>query len=77
MNRIVSEKTGRPTVRIASRELFTLMNDHWKVSENEDGRYILQSRDNPAVKLGPMEGTILAGIHSVISELEKHIREGR
>jgi len=64
-------------VRIASRELFTLMNDHWKVSENEDGRYILQSRDDPAVKLGPMEGTILAGIHSVISELERHLREGR
>ena len=64
-------------MRIASRELFTLMNDHWKVSENEDGRYILQSRDDPAVKLGPMEGTILAGIHSVISELERHLREGR
>lgn len=77
MNRIVTEKTGRPTVRKANRELFTAMNDHWKVSENEDGRYILQSRDDPTVKLGPMEGVRLAGIHSVISEFEKHLREGR
>ena len=77
MNRIVSAKTGRPTVRIASRELFAVMNDHWQVSENEDGLYILQSRDDPTVKLGPMAGVILAGIHSVISELEKHLREGR
>ena len=53
------------------------MNDHWQVSENEDGLYILQSRDDPAVKLGPIEGAILAGIHSVISELERHLREGR
>jgi hypothetical protein len=77
VNRIVSGKTGRPTVRTASRELFTVMNDHWQVSEKEDDLYVLQSRDNPAVKLGPMEGAILAGIHSVISELERHVREGR
>jgi len=77
VNRIVTGKTGRPTVRIASRELFTVLNDHWQVSENEDGLYILQSRDDRAVKLGPMEGATLAGIHSVISELEKHLREGR
>jgi hypothetical protein len=77
VNRIVTAKTGRPTVRIASRELFTVMNDHWQVSENENGLYILQSRDDPAVKLGPIEGAILAGIHAVISELERHLREGR
>ena len=77
MNRIVSGKTGRPTVRIASRELFTVMNDHWQVLENEDGIYTLQSRDDPTIKLGPMEGTILAGIHSVISQFEQHLREGR
>jgi hypothetical protein len=53
------------------------MNDHWQVSENGDGLYILQSRGDPAVKLGPMEDGVLAGIHSVISELEKHLREGR
>jgi len=77
VNRIVSGKTRRPTVRTASRELFTVLNDHWQVSENEDGLYLLQSRDDPTVKLGPMEGAILAGIHSVISELEKQLREGR
>ena len=64
-------------MRIASRELFTVMNDHWQVSETEDGLYILQSRDDPTIKLGPMEGAILAGIHSVISELERRLREGR
>jgi len=73
----VSGKTRRPAVRIASRELFTVMNDHWQVSENEDGLYILQSRDDPTVKLGPIEGSTLAGIHAVISELEGHLREGR
>lgn len=64
-------------MRIASRELFTVMNDHWQVSENEDGLYTLQSRDDPSVKLGPIEGAILAGIHSVISQLEQYLREGR
>jgi hypothetical protein len=53
------------------------MNDHWQVSETEDGRYILQSRDDPTVKLGPIEGAILAGIHSVISQFEQYLREGR
>jgi len=73
----VSANTRRSRVRIASRELFTVMNDHWQVSENEDGLYILQSRDDPTIKLGPIEGAVLAGIHSVISELERHLREGR
>jgi len=73
----VSANTRRSRVRIAGRELFIVMNDHWQVLENEDGLYILQSRDDPTVKLGPMEGAILAGIHSVISQLEQHLREGR
>jgi hypothetical protein len=73
----VSGKTGRGTTRIASRELFTVMNDHWQVSENEDGLYILQSRDDPTIKLGPMEGATLAGIHAVIGELNRHLGEGR
>ena len=77
MSQNVSKGTRRPTVRSASRELFTVMNDHWQVSENEDGLYILQSRDDPAVKLGPMKGAILVGIHSVISQLEQYLREGR
>ncbi len=64
-------------MRIASRKLFTVMNDHWQVSENEDGLYTLVSRDDPTVKVGPMEAAALAGIHSVISELERHLREGR
>lgn len=53
------------------------MNDHWQVSENEDGLFILQSRDDPTVKLGPMVEATLAGIYSVISQLEQHLREGR
>ena len=73
----MSANTRRSRVRIVSRELFTVMNDRWQVSENEDGLYTLQFRDDPTVKLGPMEGETLAGIHSVISELERHLREGR
>jgi hypothetical protein len=53
------------------------MNDHWKVSENKDGLYSLESRDDPTVKLGPMGGATLAGIDAVISELDKHLGEGR
>ena len=73
----MSAKTGRRTVRIASRELFTVMNDHWQVSETEAGLYVLLLRDDPTVKIGPVGGAILAGIHSVISELERHLHEGR
>jgi len=72
----VSGKTGRPTVRIASRELFTVKNDHWQVSEKTDGLYELTARDGSA-KLGPMDGKKLVGSLAVISELERHLREGR
>jgi len=67
----MSKETGRSTVR------FTVMNDHWQVSENEDGLYTLLSRDDPALKIGPMEGATLAGILAVVSELERHLCEGR
>jgi hypothetical protein len=73
----MSKGTRRPTVRIASRELFTVMNDHWQVSENEDGLYTLLSRHDPTVKVGPMKGEALAGAYAVIGELERHLREGR
>jgi len=76
VNRIMSEKTGRPTARIASRELFTVMNDHWKVEETTSGLYELTARDGSA-KLGPMKGDALVGALSVISELDRHLREGR
>jgi hypothetical protein len=63
-------------VRTASRELFTVMNDHWKVEETKSGLYELTARDGSA-KLGPMKGDSLVGALAVISELEKHLREGR
>ena len=53
------------------------MNDHWQVAETKDGLYILQSRDDSTVKLGPMEGKVLVGALAVISQLEGHLREGR
>lgn len=72
----MSGKTARPTVRIASRELFTVMNDAWKVTETPSGLYELTARDE-SVKLDPMQGDKLVGVLAVVSELERHLREGR
>jgi hypothetical protein len=52
------------------------MNDHWKVEETTSGLYELTARDG-SVKLGPMKGDALVGALSVISELDRHLREGR
>jgi hypothetical protein len=52
------------------------MNDQWKVSETLSGLYELSARDGSA-KLGPMKGEELVGSLAVISELDKHLREGR
>lgn len=58
------------------RELFTVMNDHWKVSETSSGLYELVARVGTE-KLGPMEGKKMVDILAVISELERHLRERR
>jgi hypothetical protein len=67
---------GRPTVRTASSNLFTVMNDHWMVKETTPGLFLLTSRDDDTT-LGPMAGERLVGTLSVISELEQHLREER
>lgn len=64
-------------MRQPSRELFTVKNDHWAVTESEQGLYTLLSRGQPDAKLGPMEGEQLVGVLAVISELDRHLREGR
>jgi len=60
----------------ARRPLFAVMNDSWKVTETASGLYELAARDGSA-KLGPMEDKKLAGVLAVVSELERHLREGR
>jgi hypothetical protein len=52
------------------------MNDSWKITETSSGLYELATRDGSA-KLGPMAGDKLAGVLAVVSELERHLREGR
>jgi hypothetical protein len=52
------------------------MNDSWKVTETSPGLYELAARDGSA-KLGPMKGDKLVGVLAVVSELERHLREGR
>lgn len=60
----------------ARRPPFTVMNDSWKVTETPSGLYELAARDGSA-KLGPMKGDKLSGVLAVVSELERHLREGR
>jgi hypothetical protein len=62
----------------AKRPAFTTisMNDTWQVVETASGLYELAARDGSA-KLGPMEGKKLVGVLAVVSELERHLREGR
>ena len=74
----MSRETKRGMVRSASsaRELFTVMNDNWKISEAPSGLYELSVRDGSA-KFGPLEGSKLVGVLAVLSELDRHLREGR
>jgi hypothetical protein len=52
------------------------MNDHWKLSEVSPDLYEVVGRDNPG-RIGPMSADKLVGVLAVISELERHLREGR
>jgi hypothetical protein len=66
-------------VQVASSstpELFTVMNADWKISEDSSGLYTLEAFDGSA-KLGPIDGDKLASALAVISELDRHLGEGR
>jgi hypothetical protein len=73
----MSKDPRRGTARSTNRELFTVLNDHWKISETKEGLYELSFRDNPTAKLGPMAGEKLVAVLAVISELNRHLHEGR
>jgi hypothetical protein len=57
-------------------EPFTVMNADWKVSEVSAGVFVLSTHDG-AYALGPILGEKLAGALAVISELDRHLHEGR
>lgn len=62
-----------------SHELFDVMNDRWRITEQLSGLYVLLERfpkaGEEAMKIGPTSGDNLAWTSAVISELERHLRE--
>ena len=72
----MSRKTNHSNVRSASRELFAVMNDWWKIRETSSGLYELSARDGSS-KLAPIDGKSLTGLLAVISELDRHLHVGR
>jgi len=54
-------------------ERFTVMNDHWKITENMSGLFEVTARDGPE-KIGPIQGARLVGLLAVIAELDRHLR---
>lgn len=57
-------------------ELFTVMNDQWKISETKPGLFELTARDGNE-KIGPINGERLVGVLAVISELDRYLHIGR
>jgi len=69
-------KSSKGAAPSAKRPPFAVMNDSWTVAETPSGLYELAAKDGSA-KLGPVKGDKLAAIAAVVSELERHLREGR
>jgi hypothetical protein len=57
-------------------EPFTVMNADWQITEVSPGAFILATHDG-AYTLGPIPGEKLASALAVISELDRHLHEGR
>ena len=62
------------TVRAASRELFTVKNSDWTLTETEPGVFELASADG-LKNLGGLSSKGLVSASAVISELARHLAQ--